>query len=69
MDAENVELLVKAGYNLNHTDNLGRSPLRIAVMKEAKLDVIKVLIEGGADVNHVGKDKFNILERYFSYSK
>ena len=38
-------------------------------MNDPSVEVVKVLISAGADVNQKGKDGFNIIERYFSYTK
>lgn len=50
-----IESLIKAGANINATDNDLNTPLHLAVL-HSHLDVVESLIKAGADVNAVNKD-------------
>ncbi|HOT76145.1 MAG TPA: ankyrin repeat domain-containing protein, partial [Candidatus Wallbacteria bacterium] len=47
---EAVDLLVRAGANINDTDNNGDTPLIVAA-REGKLFAVKAFLKNGADVN------------------
>ncbi len=47
---EAVDLLVRAGANINDTDNNGDTPLILAA-REGKLTAVKAFLKNGADVN------------------
>ena len=47
---------VKAGVDINATDETGGTPLHFVVALNEKTGVVKVLINAGADVNPRGKD-------------
>ncbi len=60
-DANSVRLLLDHGANVNVVDPLGRTPLMYAAASDLQaLDVVKLLLERGADVNaksaHQGRD-------------
>lgn len=48
--SETVKLLIAAGADIDHKDNWGRTPLRIAVGANS-VDVVRVLLKAGADVH------------------
>ncbi|GLH01234.1 Ankyrin repeat and KH domain-containing protein mask [Gryllus bimaculatus] len=53
-----VEVLLKAGANVNVTDRRGNTPLNRAVKNSQKnLKTIKVLLEYGADINIRNRDR------------
>ncbi len=58
VEKENIEKLIKKGYNVNKKNKYGLSPLHIAVYFSSKtakekigLDIINILLKNGADVN------------------
>lgn len=55
-----IEQLIQAGSNLNHRDHRGRTPLFIAVMDHS-MEIIKILLEYGADPNIVDNDGYSIF--------
>jgi len=55
-----VELLVKAGADVNAKDKHERSALMISVWNDRK-DIIKLLLNAGADVNVQDKNKWNVF--------
>ena len=58
---EIVEMLLKAGADVNaKTKYHGRTPLVLAALND-HLDVVKILLNSGADVNHIGTDGVNAL--------
>jgi len=48
-------LLLRAGYNVNVRDTLGRTPLHIAILSE-ELEVATTLISSKADINSEDSD-------------
>ncbi len=54
-DSKMVELLIKAGAEINYYDNNGTTPL-ITAIYYSRLDIVKLLIEAGADVEHKTND-------------
>lgn len=48
-DDETIVKLLKMGAGINNIDDLGNTPLHNAVIQEASLDIIKLLLEYGAD--------------------
>lgn len=52
---ECADLLLEKGANVNATDFHSMSPLMYAA-KENKLELVKRLIEAGADVNHADEE-------------
>lgn len=62
------QILGTKNIDINAVDFQGRSALRLAVSNDAPLRIIQQLVDAKANVNLVGKDKFNILERYFTYA-
>lgn len=52
---ETVQLLIKAGANVNHIDGFRSSPLRTAI-RVNNLDIAKLLLENGADVHQYRDD-------------
>ena len=50
-----VELLIKAGANVNKSANYGRTPLMYAA-SNGHLDCLRILIEARADINQVDDD-------------
>lgn len=59
-DISGFKSFLSEGGNVNKKDKLGRTPLMLAV-KEGKLDMIRYLLENGADVNAVDKEGYNVL--------
>ena len=49
-DISGVKLALKNGAKLNMNDKHGQSPLLLS-LKDSKLDIVKYLVENGADVN------------------
>jgi ankyrin repeat protein len=59
-DVNAVRLMLNRGANINTFDPLGRTPLMYAVASDAlPLDVVKLLIERGADVNAKSRHKLS----------
>ncbi len=54
-DISTIHRVVTAGGNVNVRDDLGRTPLHLAVAAD-KLDAFKVLLAEGADINAVAHD-------------
>lgn len=55
-DFKAVEDLVSSGVNVNQVDERGWAPLNFAARK-GDLYMVKLLVEGGADLYNVGQDK------------
>ncbi|XP_052674766.1 ankyrin repeat and SOCS box protein 3-like [Crassostrea angulata] len=51
-DIRMVRHLIKAGANVNATDNLGKTPLLLA-LEDGKFEIAEYLIKHGSDVNSV----------------
>lgn len=65
---ENTEFLISRGANINHRNSIGESPLHVAVQCQS-LDVIRVLVANGADINCKGdRDGITPLIRAASYN-
>lgn len=67
-----VEKLLKAGANVNHTDEKGNTPLIIAshfTNTTSTENIISFLLEAGADVNHKNKKGWTALMKAVCYSK
>ena len=60
-DYEFVKILINRGAALNLADNLGNHALHNAIIgpSEQKIDMIKLLLKGGAHVNQQTKEKLN----------
>jgi ankyrin repeat protein len=59
-DVNMVRLMLDQGANVNAFDPLGRTPLMYAVGSDAlRLDVVKLLVERGADVNAKSRHKLS----------
>ena len=65
---EDCEKLLKEGWKLDAKDKLGRTPLMIAT-KNPNIDVFRVLLKAGADINVVDDNGQGILEHALSNSK
>ena len=50
-----VDKLIKAGANVNFMSGIVITPLYIAVIRR-KIDIVKKLINAGADLNYFGSD-------------
>jgi ankyrin repeat protein len=53
-DLRAIQLLIKAGLNVNKTGDMGETPLHIAVRK-CNSSVIEVLLKAGADKNIISE--------------
>ncbi|HET9824044.1 MAG TPA: ankyrin repeat domain-containing protein, partial [Chitinophagaceae bacterium] len=62
-DPDKIKLLLKYGADINVKAKSGNSPLLIACVGYGKYDVVKLLIEKGADVFAVNNWKENALMR------
>lgn len=65
---QSVELLIRAGANVNVTDEKGRTPLHNVVARNyySAMSVAKLLIDAGANVNatdNQGKTPLNLAQR------
>lgn len=63
---ENVKLLIAAGANLNHTNNIGQTPVFLAANTN-QYDIAWVLLQAGANPkikNRWGSDVEGIMKRY-----
>ncbi|XP_055309515.1 26S proteasome non-ATPase regulatory subunit 10-like, partial [Sitodiplosis mosellana] len=58
---EITKLLIQNGANLNANDNASNTALHIAAMSDTSLDVVRFLIEHGADVNARNLYKYSAL--------
>ncbi|MFM7855547.1 MAG: ankyrin repeat domain-containing protein [Flammeovirgaceae bacterium] len=47
-----VQLLLDKGLFLHHTDKYRRTPLLWSCYHEAPIEIVKLLIDNGSDVNH-----------------
>lgn len=56
-----VTVLVKNGAQLELKDDYGRTPLVLGSRERGGPEVIKILLEAGADVNSIDNSKFNAL--------
>lgn len=54
-DVSTINRVMMAGGNVNVRDDLGRTPLHLAVAAD-KIEVFKVLLSEGADINAVAND-------------
>ena len=52
---EELQLLIKAGGDVNHADNYGYTPLQIAALQN-DIESIKLLLKSGADVNKAAEN-------------
>ncbi len=52
---EVVELLLKSGARVNSHDKCGGNPLQFAASREDGFEIVKLLVENGADVNYIGR--------------
>ena len=59
---EIVELLLKAGANINHQDHSGETALMEAA-QESKIECVKLLLEKGAAVGILDADCLSALQR------
>jgi ankyrin repeat protein len=52
---ELAQIFIKAGCNANQVDSYGQTPLFYAA-REGFLDVVKTLVQAGADADHIDHD-------------
>jgi hypothetical protein len=64
---ESLKELLKAGADINLTDNKGYTALIVAAMK-GDAECLKFLLESGADILHVSKQNTNALQAAFIQS-
>ncbi|PTB69776.1 ankyrin [Trichoderma citrinoviride] len=57
-----IEYLVESGLNVNHADELGRTPLHVAVLNDAKTS-FPTLLNHGADPELCDADGYSAIER------
>jgi hypothetical protein len=60
-DDDVLKRLLKAGVDVELEDELGRTPLQIAVMNRRSLSVRLLLGQGGANIAHQDKKGFTVL--------
>ncbi len=48
---EIVEYFINRGVNINHHDDKGNSPLHIIAKEKGAIDVVKLLVQSGAEIN------------------
>jgi len=58
-DLETISTLISASKNINQVDKKGASALALAVRRNSP-EVVKLLIEKGADVNLIDKEGYNL---------
>ncbi len=66
-DIETVQLLLKHGADLEHVDEDGFSPMVEAISSCAKIDILVLLLESGADINAMVDGKPTLV--YAVYEK
>lgn len=56
-----VSVLTKCGANLEIKDDYGRTPLVLGSMERGNPDVIRILLDAGADINSIDNTGYNAL--------
>jgi len=60
-----IKLLVNKGVNANLNDIYGNNALHYAVMT-GELHIVEILIDAGADINHLNQEGLSPLRQVFS---
>lgn len=50
-DINKIKELLSHGYNVNHIDSIGRTPIQTACILNLK-DIVELLLDNGANINH-----------------
>ncbi len=61
IDKNGIRLLLNEGANINHQDNLGRTPLMWSIINH-NMPVFKLLLKNGADINIRDNNGVNALD-------
>jgi len=58
---DTIEMLIKAGFNINKVDANGDIPLTLAIVMENKF-LIRLLLDNGANINNISVDGFTNIK-------
>ncbi|MDX1923657.1 MAG: ankyrin repeat domain-containing protein [Rickettsiaceae bacterium] len=59
-----VNRILQEGANVNYIDQFGKNALAVSIQNN-RLDIVKLLIQNGAKVNHFGSERNTSLHVYF----
>ena len=65
---EYVSLLIDSGFDLNHQNYFGKTPLFYAI-QFSLYDSVKILLDKGADINHIYRAKKNAYTKCYGIQK
>lgn len=67
-DFEKVKLYIEKGIDVNFIDEDGKSPLYNAIYSKAPVELCKLLIQEGANVNFTFKEEINVWSQIIYYA-